>query len=254
MRIHFIGTGSGFPDPFRKPSSMLLEHDGRFLLIDTGEGVAQYLVENSVYQEVEVAIISHPHADHICGLGMLLLGWKHRRETPFILYAPEQLATLLPEWLSTIRLHPEQMEFPMEIRSLQQHPISASPPIPAFPGLELVAIPNDHLPPDAGNSPQSYSFLVKDEKTRWVISSDLGSLDPIRPYLNDASGLIIEASHISVADSIEAAKTAGIEQVIVTHIPSDSPSFSDESCIPAHDGMIIDTSAMSTVNREERNR
>ena len=92
-----LGSSSATPTKKRFPTAHLLKVDGRFFLLDCGEGAQIQLKRFGVrFQRIEKIFITHLHGDHYYGLiGLLnsfhLLG----REKPLIIYGPKGLREIL---------------------------------------------------------------------------------------------------------------------------------------------------------------
>ena len=73
MRLTFLGTGSAMPVPDRAQTGLLLEADGRSLLVDCGSGVLGRLAGTDVgYEGVSSVLLTHHHLDHVSDLLALL--------------------------------------------------------------------------------------------------------------------------------------------------------------------------------------
>jgi ribonuclease BN (tRNA processing enzyme) len=73
MRVTFLGTGSAMPLPDRHQTGLLVDEDGRYLLVDCGAGVLHRLEETGVGAEnVSTVILTHHHLDHVSDLMALL--------------------------------------------------------------------------------------------------------------------------------------------------------------------------------------
>eukprot|EP01042_Synura_sphagnicola_P003717 gene3717-4637_t len=97
IRITFLGTGSAAPSRHRGNSSILIRSSPLpsgpasdtshiFIMLDAGEGVASQLFQSvsgdedrlrALYRDLSLVWISHHHADHHCGLPLLLEA-RHR--------------------------------------------------------------------------------------------------------------------------------------------------------------------------------
>ena len=79
MKIYFLGTCAGTePMPDRKHTSFAVECGERIYWFDAGEGCS-YTAHNMGLDLLKVRkiVISHPHMDHVGGLGNLL--WTIRK-------------------------------------------------------------------------------------------------------------------------------------------------------------------------------
>jgi len=73
MRITFLGTGSAMPMAGRHQTGVLLQDDGRSLLVDCGSGVLHRLHRTTVgYEGVSTVLLTHHHLDHVSDLMALL--------------------------------------------------------------------------------------------------------------------------------------------------------------------------------------
>lgn len=73
MRLTFLGTGTAMPVPDRVQTGLLLESDGRTLLVDCGSGVLHRLAGTDVgYEGVSSVLLTHHHLDHVSDLLALL--------------------------------------------------------------------------------------------------------------------------------------------------------------------------------------
>ncbi|MCO8246018.1 MBL fold metallo-hydrolase [Haladaptatus sp. AB643] len=73
MRITFLGTGSAMPTGSRFQSGIVVEEDGRRVLVDCGSGVLHRLQQSGVgYENVSTVLLTHHHVDHVSDLMPLL--------------------------------------------------------------------------------------------------------------------------------------------------------------------------------------
>ncbi|MBR5679652.1 MAG: MBL fold metallo-hydrolase, partial [Clostridia bacterium] len=69
MRLTFIGTSHGVPEPHRRCSSYLLEVNGAYYIIDMGTQTVEDLRRLGIsIDDVRLVICTHPHGDHTNGL------------------------------------------------------------------------------------------------------------------------------------------------------------------------------------------
>lgn len=96
-KLTILGCGSALPASGRNPTAQVLEHNGKLLLIDCGEGTQSRLRENKIsFDKITHIFISHLHGDHYFGLpglisSMHLLG----RKRDLVLFGPPGLLKLL---------------------------------------------------------------------------------------------------------------------------------------------------------------
>jgi ribonuclease Z len=132
-----LGTASAMPVTGRYQSAQVLRVQGRFFLIDCGEGVQRRLLQFRVpMMRIDAIFLSHIHGDHVFGLPALLstLGMNGRRK-PLNIYAPENFSPILKfflsyygEWLPyEIRHTPLTMKAPETVYSTKTLEILAFP-------------------------------------------------------------------------------------------------------------------------------
>ena len=102
MRITFIGTTHGVPEPNRKYSCSLIEAGGRKYLIDVGTDPMPELINRGIHpNEITALFVTHTHSDHIGGLVpyVSLMSWFYMEARPQI-YLPElRVVDGLKAWL-----------------------------------------------------------------------------------------------------------------------------------------------------------
>lgn len=105
MRITFLGTSHGVPEPNRRCSSTLIEVGGRYYIIDMGTQAIELLIGKNIAPEaIEAIFITHMHGDHSNGLISFLdlCSWKFKTASP-VLYIPkdpEGVREAMRAWIS----------------------------------------------------------------------------------------------------------------------------------------------------------
>ncbi len=95
FRVTLLGTGSPAPIMRRFGPGVLVQAAGKTLLIDSGRGTTQRLMQVGVpLGKVDALFLTHLHSDHVVGLPDLwLTGWLRtpyaQRNTPFVIYGPQ---------------------------------------------------------------------------------------------------------------------------------------------------------------------
>lgn len=90
-RLITLGTRFGpSPAAHQAQSANLLIVNGALYLIDAGDGVLRRLAEANIsYSEIGVIFITHPHSDHVAGLGTLMSAERtFGRKDPINVYGP----------------------------------------------------------------------------------------------------------------------------------------------------------------------
>lgn len=96
-KLHILGCGSALPASGRNPTAQILEHSGRYFLIDCGEGTQSRLRERKIsFDKITDVFISHLHGDHYLGLpGLLCTMQLLGRKKALNIYCPDDLIQLL---------------------------------------------------------------------------------------------------------------------------------------------------------------
>ena len=82
------------PLDHRTRPSIMIEYDGRVVLIDTTPDFRQQAIREKI-RRVDAVIYTHSHADHILGLDDLRPLSFHRKDGPIPLYAPDHTVSTL---------------------------------------------------------------------------------------------------------------------------------------------------------------
>ncbi len=73
FELTFLGTSASAPLPKRGLSSAVVAHDDYRFMVDCGEGTQrQLLISGLGFRRLEHVLLTHPHLDHILGLGGML--------------------------------------------------------------------------------------------------------------------------------------------------------------------------------------
>ena len=101
FRVTLLGTGSPAPVMRRFGPGVLVQAGGKNLLIDSGRGVTQRLVQAGLrLGQIDALFITHLHSDHVVGIPDLwLTGWLQaayaQRKGPFEVYGPTGTQALM---------------------------------------------------------------------------------------------------------------------------------------------------------------
>jgi ribonuclease Z len=102
-----LGCGAATPTMRHLPSAQAINWNGKWMLVDAGEGVQLSLRKHRIpFQKIERIFISHMHGDHVLGLpgligSLSLLG----RQKPLTLHGPENLQRFVTESLRLTETH-----------------------------------------------------------------------------------------------------------------------------------------------------
>jgi ribonuclease Z len=97
LDLLFLGTAGAVPTALRGPAGYLVRRGGERLLVDCGEGTQRQLLRSVAgLPDIDLALITHLHADHVLGLpGMLKTFALRTRDAPLTIYGPSGLEALM---------------------------------------------------------------------------------------------------------------------------------------------------------------
>lgn len=212
MEFIIFGSGSGLPVLDKGLSSIYVDHKGKKLLFDCGEGSSYHLLRHDLCQdEIDAIIISHYHPDHSTGLLMLVqMFYLQKRSKKLQVFLPERVA----DFEAILQFHYTfKQRWPFE---LQLHPMEELPRI--YPEVQIHL--TDHLEgyediiKELGlpNQMKSWAFRMDN----WAYSSDIESTDCLAPILSGLDTLVVDALHPEL-EQILKLKEYRIRQVILNH-------------------------------------
>ena len=134
--IALLGCGGMMPLPKRFLTSMFARLNGRFALIDCGEGTQVTLkMLGWGFKNIDVIMFTHFHADHIAGLpGLLLTIGNSGRTEPLTLIGPKGLETVVNGLTIVAREIPFSLDF-IELDGSREFEIS---------GFKIKSLPVEH--------------------------------------------------------------------------------------------------------------
>ena len=134
--IALLGCGGMMPLPKRFLTSMLARLNGRFVLIDCGEGTQVTLkMLGWGFKNIDAIMFTHFHADHIAGLpGLLLTIGNSGRTEPLTLIGPKGLEAVVMGLTVIAREIPFSLEF-IEMEGPSEFDIS---------GFKIKSLPVEH--------------------------------------------------------------------------------------------------------------
>src|SRR6478672_6342876 len=95
--VTLIGTAASVPTSARGTAATLVARGGERWLVDCGEGTQRQLLRSGLgLVDVDVALITHLHGDHLLGLpGLLKTYGLRERQRPLAVIGPPGLADLV---------------------------------------------------------------------------------------------------------------------------------------------------------------
>lgn len=217
MKITFLGSSHGVPEPNRRCQSIMIEVGGKIYIVDMGtQAIEQLITKGKAVEDVKSIFITHLHGDHSNGLVSFidLCNWYYKKAEPEV-YIPgsaEKVKSAIEAWL---KCNGEDMRcFKFEdVKEGIFYDDGA---------LKMTAYRTKH-------KDFSYAYLLEAENKRVFISGDL--LGPKVDFPKEAFDkpvdlAICENAHfkateyLSVFENNENLKKLCITHYVVPNIPS----------------------------------
>lgn len=179
MRITFLGTTHGVPEPGRKYSCTLVEAGGRKYLIDAGTDPMPELIDRGIHPcEISAIFITHRHGDHTGGLVPFinLCSWHYKQQVDPEIFLPDMcLVNGINAWISAIH---DQARMDFRYRLIKEGLIYDDGV------LRVIAMKTGHME-------NSYAFKLEAEGKTVLFTGDMKTVDgPVADY-----GRFSENSH-----------------------------------------------------------
>ena len=250
MKITILGSGtstgipmvgchcqvcsSNNPRDKRTRASLLVEHNGYYILVDTSTDFRIQAIREDI-PKIDAVLFTHAHADHIHGIDDLRgFHFLHRKIIPC--YAtPETLANIDSKFSYIFTGQSEGGYHQL----LEPHPIEDS--FELF-GLKITPIPLMHGSiPATGVRFGNFAYLTDCSS---FTDESLALLHDLDLLLIDALRYTSHPHHFNIPGALEAARRIGAAKTYLTHLTHEVP-HTDETRLPptvyfAYDGLSFD--------------
>lgn len=254
MKITILGSGtstgipvvgcncevcrSDSPKDKRLRSSIVIETQGKRILIDTGPDLRQQLLQNDI-NSVDAVLYTHAHYDHTAGLddirSLTLLSGK-----PMPLFGDSRTLKSLSAMFAHIFYMPEQIGG--GITKVSTHEIMPGKEFDVA-GIKFVSLPVKHGNLDIlGFRTGGFAYITD---ASFIPETTFPLLKGVEILVLNALRARPHPTHFNFSEAIEVGRRIGAKQVFFTHI-SHSAKHADlwadlpPGFEPAFDGMIID--------------
>ena len=221
MKLHFLGTCSGTePMPGRRHQSFAVETGGALYWFDAGAccSVTAHLMGLDLLR-VKKVVISHPHMDHVGGLGNLFwdVGKLRRVKKQELTYG--EIDLYIPEL--------ETWEgFAKIISHTENHARSLK--INAFPvqdgllfrdeNMAVTAYHNRHMKIPEDGVWKSFSYLIEAEGKRIAYSGDIKEYRELDAAIGEGCDAVLaETGHHHHLDVCDAMNGKNVKNLFFTH-------------------------------------
>jgi len=235
MRITFIGTSHGIPEPGRKCSCTMIEAGGRYYFVDMGTSAIEDVHTMGVpVDAIGAVFITHMHGDHTNGLIQFadLLTWYYKDASPAIFLPRIEGAKMISDWIGLQYVS----------RELDYREVSAGV-IFDDGTLKVTAVRTQHCD-------VSYAYILEGDGKAVLFTGDLKNPGVDFPEIAKTQPLdlaVCEAGHFPASDYTSVMKEGKIAKVCINHcyprylasVNELREAMGDTPVILANDGMVI---------------
>ena len=206
VRIVFIGTSHGVPEPCRRCSCTMIEIGGRRYFIDMGtQAIEDLRSRGADIDSVKGIFITHMHGDHTNGLISFvdLCNWYFKSADPLIMLPEINAAEAINAWIAANGTPVRDIRYEETKEGVCYDD--------GF--IRVTAVRTRH-------NRCSYSYIVEAEGKSVLFSGDLGgpSKDFPRQAIDMPLDLMIcESAHFSSLDYEPVFREAHAKRVIINH-------------------------------------
>lgn len=209
MRLTFIGTSHGVPEPHRRCSSYLLEVNGAYYIIDMGTQTIEDLRRLGVpVDAVRLVICTHPHGDHTNGVISFvdLVNWYFKSASPTVLLPDEAMIPPLKAWIEVNQSG--SLREGIALGTVREGVTYEDD------RLKITAVHNQHCK-------NAFSFFVEAEGKRILFTGDLRhpTVDfPAPAFELECDLILCELAHFSADDCIPVFDKTKAKKILHTHV------------------------------------
>lgn len=207
MKITFLGTCHGVPEPNRRCSCTMVEISGRYYFVDMGMNAVDELITRGIpVAAVKGVFITHMHGDHTDGLVQFgdLVGWYFKTADPAMFLPTEAGIQALKTWYKTADTGRWDMHFEV-----------VHPGVIFDDGvLKVTAIPTMHCD-------NSYAYLLEAEGKKVLFTGDLSHPNVDFPAVAleiETALMVCEGAHFPPTDYAPVFAKCRTKKVVINHM------------------------------------
>lgn len=207
MRVTFIGTSHGIPEPEHRCSCTMLETRGRIYFVDMGTQAIEDLRRRNIDVEaVKGIFITHMHGDHVNGLLSFvdLCNWYFTSADPHIFLPTEEGAAAVKCWIASLDKRPWRG---IDLNVTREGTFYDD----GF--LKVTAVKTLH-------TRISYAYIIESEGKTLLFTGDLKGTDidyPKEVFGNKVDMVVCESAHIDPLSYIPVFEKSDIKRVFINH-------------------------------------
>ncbi len=223
-RLYFLGTASALPSISQDNTSLLLENNGAYLMIDCSGSPYRKLLKLGVDPDrLEHLLLTHHHIDHIYGLPSLVeCLWIKGRTAPLHIYALPGTLEVARQLLDMWELRHRMInQFPIHL-----HPIAGQEDEFVFETADFTirTTPTDHAIPSVATK------VIFPNGPTFVYSSDTAPCQTLIDFARGADHFLMECTfgdndaeladitfHLHSSEYREMAAAIGAKHTILIH-------------------------------------
>lgn len=220
--LHLLGTGAGISSGDRTTTMLAFQTEGSTLVVDCGGDVVQRLQAGGVnLDEITGLVVTHEHPDHCAGFPLFMEKiWLSGRRRPIPVFGPEPaLAQARRTWASfntaswngmpEIRWTPVPLEQGAVVLDDEHWRVTAAPGTHSVPVIGLRV--------QARSTGRSVAYSCDTERSEAIGRLAQGA----HLLVHEGTGAM--SGHTSMPDAAEVAASAGVDRLILVHLPPEIP-------------------------------
>ncbi|MBU1164821.1 MBL fold metallo-hydrolase [Patescibacteria group bacterium] len=225
MKLTILGSSSASPNPTRTSPGYILEVGKDQILLDSGSGVAQKIIQAKYdLLKIRYFFYTHTHADHVTDLPYILFTsrWKYRK-MPLTILGPKKFKN----FFSII-----EKTFAPRLRKYKVNVVEMTNAEKKFLGFKVVTKKMSH----SGKMfvPYAIGYRIESKNKVFVYAGDTAYCKNLIELAKDADCLLIEGGipenskktgHFKPSDATKIAENAGVKKLVLTHFSLEADNY-----------------------------
>jgi ribonuclease BN (tRNA processing enzyme) len=222
MKLTILGSGTTDPTTKRNEPGYLLEVGGNLILLDTGSGTKEHVIDAGYdYLKISHILISHTHVDHVADLPALFWSWMvKKRSKDVLIFGPRGIKKFIDKIIEAF--FPNFLKFAgfkLKIKEMHNSIYKAK-------NWQL----NSIFTWRQGSTliPYALAYRIEDRRKSFVYGADMCFDYPksIVKISKNADLLLIESAypnqkkqwdHLTPSRAGKLATEAGVKKLVLTH-------------------------------------